>query len=93
MEYKISDFKCKVVVAKLYQTGIYKIESEDGRCYIGSTAQNFKKRWLSHIDQLEKNKHHSKYFQNVYSKYGADYFSFSILEIVEDTSKIIEREQ
>jgi len=93
MQYKISDFKGRVVVAKFYQTGIYKIECIDGRCYVGSTAQSFKRRWLNHINELEKNKHHSKYLQNVYNKYGADYFSFSILEIVEDTTKVIEREQ
>lgn len=93
MQYKISDFKGRVVLAKFYQTGVYKIECTDGRCYVGSTAQSFKKRWLHHINQLKKNKHHSKYLQNVYNKHGLDYFSFSILEIVEDSNKIIEREQ
>ncbi|MCA6430274.1 MAG: GIY-YIG nuclease family protein [Cytophagales bacterium] len=93
MQYNVSDFESRIVPAKFYQTGIYKIECIDGRCYIGSTTQSFRKRWLKHISQLSKNKHHSKYLQNIYNKHGIEFFSFSILEVVEDKAEIIGKEQ
>ena len=73
-------------------SGIYKIESKDGKIYIGS-AVNIKNRWSSHKSKLTKNKHHSKHLQRAWNKYGADYFTFSILEVVEDKSKLIYYEQ
>ena len=38
MQYNVSDFESRIVPARFYQTGIYKIECIDGRCYIGSTT-------------------------------------------------------
>ena len=65
----------------MYHSGIYKIESivHPDRCYIGS-AQNIQSRWLLHLADLRKNKHHSPRLQNHYNKYGKDDLVFIILE-------------
>lgn len=61
-------------------SGIYKITNTvNGHCYIGS-AVDIQGRWSSHISKLNKNKHHSRYLQRAWLKYGADAFSFSVIE-------------
>ena len=61
-------------------SGIYKIQSKikPERLYIGS-AVGISNRWLCHLKDLRKNKHHSKKLQNHYNKYGESDFQFSIL--------------
>jgi group I intron endonuclease len=51
--------------------GIYKIQSKRNpeRIYIGS-AVNLYHRWICHLHDLRKNKHHSGRLQNHYNKYG-----------------------
>ena len=60
--------------------GIYKIQSKvkPDRCYIGS-AVNIHKRWLHHLQDLRRNKHHSKKLQRHFNKYGEVDLQFSIL--------------
>ena len=61
-------------------SGIYQIRNvKNGNIYIGS-AVNIVARWRKHIRDLNSNKHHSRYLQNAWSKYGADCFEFSIIE-------------
>lgn len=60
-------------------SGIYKIESQDGRVYVGS-SENIERRWQEHINTMRRNKHHSIHLQRAFNKYGADYFTFSVLE-------------
>lgn len=93
MEYKISDFCKRQELPELSAIGIYKIQDEKGRTYIGSTTSNFRDRWHKHKNQLKKLNHHSNYLQNVYNKHGANFFSFSILEVVENKDIILSREQ
>jgi len=61
-------------------SGIYKIESKlkSERFYIGS-ATNIEFRWLNHLCNLRKNKHHSIKLQRHYNKYGESDLQFSIL--------------
>jgi|SRR5215216_915773 len=73
-------------------SGIYKIESDDGRIYVGS-AVNIQSRWKQHINHLNANKHHSVYLQRAWNKHGAGYFTFSILQIVEDKTQLLQYEQ
>jgi hypothetical protein len=42
---------------------------------------------------LNRNKHHNKYFQSSWNKYGAENFEFIAIEGVTDLTKLIEREQ
>lgn len=75
------------------ETGIYCILNKNtGKCYIGSSSRDIYERWEIHKSQLNRKKHHSKYLQKSWNKYGSEDFEFSILEIVEP-SKCVEREQ
>lgn len=71
---------------------IYKIEDNKGRIYIGSSVDS-RKRKNAHFLALKKGLHSSKKMQNVYNKYGVDFLKFEIIEHVEDSSLLIEREQ
>ena len=74
------------------ESGIYVIKNIiDDKKYIGS-AKNLKKRWYEHKYTLKNNSHDNSYLQNAWNKYGANNFSFGILEEVEP-QKLIEREQ
>lgn len=73
--------------------GIYRIINLlDGKSYIGS-AQNLKRRWVAHCNQLTKNTHYNLNLQRAWNKYGSLNFNFEILEYVENDGLLIEREQ
>jgi group I intron endonuclease len=72
-------------------SGIYRISLTDGRCYVGQT-RNFPKRWHAHRKRLGLGTHHSAHLQNAWAKYGADAFTFSVLERC-DPSQLTAREQ
>lgn len=71
--------------------GVYKI-TLNGRIYVGS-AVCLSNRWKSHRHELSRGKHHSRFLQSAYDKHGISEAAFEVLEAVEDTSKLIEREQ
>ncbi len=72
---------------------IYRIvRLKTGNCYIGHTSKEPARRWAAHLDLLKKGKHHSRYFQNAWKKYGADAFKFEVIEQCDEAEKII-REQ
>ena len=93
MQYKISEFNSPKHIPELRVRGIYKIETSDNKCYVGSTERTFRHRWTGHLHYLRNNKHHSQYLQNVFNKYGEDNLTFSVLEVVENKDDVIEREQ
>lgn len=72
---------------------VYKIHSlsHNDRFYIGS-AVNVYKRWVEHLRDLRKNRHHSGKLQNHYNKYGANDLVFSILKRC-DIRDLLEVEQ
>lgn len=60
--------------------GIYKIINLiTGDTYIGSSKDVYN-RWKRHRYDLNHNKHHSKYLQNAWNKYGAENFKFDVIE-------------
>ena len=66
--------------ANLHKTGIYKITNiVNGRIYVGSAANGFKKRWQKHLSDLKHKRHKNTRLQNVYNKYGVYCFTFEIL--------------
>lgn len=65
--------------------GIYKISFRD-KCYVGSSIDLYN-RIIQHLHQLRYDKHHSKYMQRCFNKYGEDEFTLEILEIFEGTEK------
>lgn len=73
--------------------GIYKIiNMQSNKFYIGS-AVNLRKRISRHKWDLKNNRHPNKILQNIYDKHSLDILEFIVLEIVEDKTKLIEREQ
>lgn len=74
-------------------SGVYMFTcSKNGDRYIGSSV-NIESRKSGHIALLRNGKHHNKHFLNVWRKYGEDSFEFQVLEIVNDISRLVEREQ
>jgi group I intron endonuclease len=77
----------------LQQPGIYLItHKESGKRYIGS-AVRFDRRWNQHRHYLSKNTHCNNHLQNIYDKYGINSLIFSVVEVVSDKTKLLEREQ
>ena len=77
---------------KYNQCGVYVIRNiENGKMYIGSTSNSFRKRWETHRKRLKENKHHSTHLQSAYNKYGKDCFEFQVIEVT-SPDKARERE-
>lgn len=73
-------------------SGIYEIKNMlNNKRYIGS-SKNIENRTITHIAQLEEQKHHSIKLQRSWNKYGQGSFIFNIIELCE-SSNLIEREQ
>jgi len=81
----------------LARPGIYAITHvASGKQYIGQSV-NISQRWAQHRFELRRNHHKSRHLQHAWNKYGADAFSFTVLEYVEPGDDLIvrltEREQ
>jgi group I intron endonuclease len=74
--------------------GIYYIKNLiTNKYYIGSSV-DIEQRWASHKSDLKLNKHHSKYLQRAYNKYGRAAFEFKFIESCKlDNNTIIMKEQ
>lgn len=74
--------------------GVYCLFNKvNGKQYIGSTVVSFKDRITHHRNRLRVNGHKNTYLQRSWNKYGEDSFEFRILEIVNDSNLVLEREQ
>lgn len=74
-------------------SGIYRITNlVNNKIYIGS-GSNIEKRWRRHTSDLNLNRHQNRHLQRAWSLHSNVNFSFKIIEIVRDCSKLIEREQ
>lgn len=77
----------------MINSGIYAfLNLVNEKIYVGS-AKDFYKRYHVHKSMLINNKHDNSYLQRAWNKYGKLNFLFVILEYVEETSKLEEREQ
>lgn len=75
-----------------HAAGIYCITCiPTSKVYIGSTI-DLRKRWYWHKGDLRAKRHHNRHLQNAWNKYGADSFTFSVLELV-DVTHLEDREQ
>jgi len=62
------------------ESGVYEIlNTTNGKRYVGS-AVNLRKRKGNHWHLLRQNRHHNRYLQNAWNKYGEGAFGFSALE-------------
>lgn len=69
--------------------GIYRITNIiSGKVYIGSSKRLLDRK-TDHIRDLTNNKHRNRYLQKAFNKYGADAFSYEILELRENTENLI----
>lgn len=74
-------------------SGIYQITNAvNGKRYIGS-AVDLKRRRRDHLTRLHHNQHHNQHLQRAFDKHGEASFLFSVLEAVDDVSRLILREQ
>jgi len=72
---------------------IYEIRNTtNNKRYVGSTVSGNRRKSL-HFHSLRKGKHHSRYLQNAFNKYGEGVFFFSIIEDDIPQDYLIEREQ
>ena len=77
---------------KILKSGIYCIENtKSNKKYIGQSV-NIEDRWRRHISELNNGTHHNSHLQNVWNKYGEDYFKFYVLEYC-DVSDLDEKER
>ncbi len=66
------------------KTGVYTITNlVNGKIYVGSTMDSFKRRCYNHYSSLSRGIHKNKHLQSSYNKYGKDNLLFEILEICE----------
>lgn len=73
--------------------GVYLIENRlNGKIYVVSSL-NVKRRLMTHVNKLTKNKHHSDKLQMDWDIYGLDSFKFEVLEEVDNTDELDKREQ
>lgn len=73
--------------------GIYIIRCEPtGKVYVGS-SKDIAKRWGYHCRDLRSNRHNNPYLQHAWNKYGHALFICEVIEIVEDQSNLVHREQ
>ena len=74
-------------------SGVYQIlNTTNNRLYIGSSI-NIYRRVQVHFWALENNRHTNKYLQADFDKYKIESFVVKLVEHVEDTSLLTEREQ
>ena len=72
--------------------GVYRILNHDNnKCYIGSSI-DIEKRLKQHKRVLDNHKNTNSSFQYDYNTRTATTFTFKILEIIEDSNKLLERE-
>ena len=81
----IKDFNRKDLKSR---HGIYQITNTvNGKFYVGS-AVNLGGRYSQHLSDLKLQKHANGRLQNAWNKYGEDSFVFSVLEFVDDKTKL-----
>ncbi len=75
------------------QAGVYLITNDNnGKVYVGS-AVRLSRRCNEHISLLRGGNHPNRHLQRSWDKHGADAFSFSVLEVVDEIPELIPCEQ
>lgn len=73
--------------------GVYTIVNLlDDKQYVGG-SKSLATRFATHKRDLKHNRHRNPGLQSAYNEYGSDAFEFRVLEIVEDRSQLLAREE
>lgn len=74
-------------------SGIYQIRNKvNEKRYVGSSV-DIEWRQYEHLYNLRLGEHYNKYLQNAFNKYGEESFKFEIVEIIDNTKRLIKKEQ
>jgi group I intron endonuclease len=74
------------------KSGIYKITNKvNGKIYIGKSVDLYQ-RFCEHKAYLNSGKHHNRYLQRAWNKYGEECFIFEVVENVRDKDMLNGRE-
>lgn len=76
-----------------HKSGVYCItNSVDSEKYVGS-SKDINLRWSKHRSDLKRGTHKNKHLQSAYDLHGLSVLSVEVLELVDDLSMLIGREQ
>ncbi len=96
-KHRIPVAECKITatIELSKAKGVYTITNlENGKVYVGSTCNSFKKRWSEHLWTLNAGKHRNPHLQSAWNQYGEEVFQFNILEPLDkDKDTIRAKEQ
>lgn len=74
--------------------GVYCIiNTVTGAVYVGSSVRSVQYRIHSHMRDLRAGRHQNPHLQAAWNCYGADAFTWSLLEVVQDPDQVLAREQ
>ena len=76
-------------MSELGRQGIYAIQQSGNTVYVGS-SKNIIRKWQEHTCRLRKGTHHNKQLQALWN---AGAMQLKVLEFVEDSTLLIQREQ
>lgn len=80
-------------IRKMTSPGIYRIVNKlNGKVYVGC-ASDLSKRKSRHLKELKEGNHFNEHLNSSCQKYGLENFEFQVIEFLDSTEKLIEREQ
>lgn len=81
MYHKDSSYDILKVRGNLISMLLYQIvHLESGNKYVGQTSRPAIKRWREHLYPLRKGKHHNRFLQAAWNKYGESAFKFETIK-------------
>jgi group I intron endonuclease len=74
-------------------SGVYAIQQQGTDRYYVGQSNNIEARWREHTAALRNQRHHSKFLQRAWDKYGEDAFTWVILHVTDDLEELTALEQ
>lgn len=88
---RISDAEKELKHKTEGKSGVYRLTTPDGECYVGS-SENIWRRWLGHKTYLRAGRHRSKSLQKSFCERGFDALTLEVLLLC-DTKDLLFYEQ
>ncbi|MFJ5713724.1 GIY-YIG nuclease family protein [Neobacillus sp. NPDC093127] len=80
-------------MSKKFIVGVYKITNKINRKFYIGSSKDILLRWKDHINDYNRNNHHSRYLQNSWNKYGEEAFHFEIIHETDEQEELVPLEQ